>query len=59
MDVKQVDGGQPEENISLTMKRSNYELRRNNANRRVIVSDKYSPDVAVCDIPWPLVCCST
>ncbi|BBN04539.1 hypothetical protein MPTK1_3g05520 [Marchantia polymorpha subsp. ruderalis] len=42
-----VDGGQPEENISLTMKRSNYELRRNNANRRVIVSDKYSPDVAI------------
>lgn len=47
---KQVDGGPPEENwesVTLTLKRNNYELRRNATTRRVVASDKYSSDVAV------------
>ncbi|CAM6128105.1 unnamed protein product [Calypogeia fissa] len=45
-----VDGGPPEENwesVTLTLKRSSFELRRNTTTRRVVLSEKYSSDVSI------------
>ncbi|KAL2632751.1 hypothetical protein R1flu_004230 [Riccia fluitans] len=50
-DVRLLVDGTPPDDVSLTLKRSSYELRRlGGASRRVVFSDKYSPDVTV-EIP--------
>ncbi|KAL3694952.1 hypothetical protein R1sor_008603 [Riccia sorocarpa] len=52
-DIRLLVDGAPPDDVSLSLKRSSYELRRlksDGVSRRVVFSDKYSPDVLV-EIP--------